>query len=57
MIANIFQANADTADIMFLLAMILFVVASVISFTRSAVVEGLAWAGAAFLAVAWMFLT
>lgn len=48
MLSVILTANGDTADVMYLVAIILFAVAAVVCFTRSAVELGLVATGLAF---------
>lgn len=49
--------NADTFDVLMLVAMIIFAVAAVVSFMRNALVEGLVAAGLGVMSLGFLFLT
>jgi NADH:ubiquinone oxidoreductase subunit K len=55
-LATISEGHADGADILFLLAVVLFVVCAVVAALEKSVVTVLLSAGLAFTALAWLVL-
>ena len=56
MLADIESGNADLADILFLVAVVLFVVGGVVAFQAKAIWATLVAAGLACTALAWLVL-
>jgi hypothetical protein len=57
MIQAIFDSNPDTADFFFIVAMIVFIIATVMCVLEKGWVLALISAGLASMALAWLFLT